>query len=203
MRVSSWLLVGAVLNVIAPVLSRVPGSEGPAWILWGMSLLLIGIGLIMAGLRPWLTTYAVVPGIMYCVHAAALAFSLAGVDIAAYAYQVLVLPKHLTVAILAVVAHKDIAPHRRFILLGATLIATLKPVLRESGLLPQTPAAASWLDVSINLLVAVALVIVAAGLRRHEDELATAELATVGAMLSDFDRSQERPRKAREESAGS
>ncbi len=185
LRPSSVLLAGAVATGAAPVIARVPGAGDAGWLAWGIALALCGAGLILSGLRPWLTTLAVVTGAAFLAQLAGLVAGLLGSGPGAWIYLQLVIPKALLLVLLAVVARRQVAPFRRQVLLAAAVMLLLKVVLREMHLVPR--AALPWLDLSTSLLLAVALALLARGLRKRETEWARRRLLDVSADLEDFD----------------
>ncbi len=184
-RPSSVLLAGAMATATAPVLARLQGGGDPGWSIWGLGLALSGVGLILSGLRPWLTTLAVAAGAVFLAQLAGLVAGLLGSGPGAWIYLQLVIPKAVLLSLLALATRRQVAPFRRHVLQAAAAVLLLKVVLRELHLLP--PATLPWLDLASTLLLAVALGLLARGLRHREDEWARRRLAEIDADLADFD----------------
>jgi len=183
-RPSSILTVGAALTLIAPLLLLWPAAQEAAWLIWGVSLILVGVGLVLTGMRPWFSVLGVVVGVLYLIHAVSMGAALAGHDLAPLIYRVLAIPKLLALALLVPVSRKCLGPHRRFLLGAAGVLGATKVALRVANLLPVQGA--DLVDAAVNTLVAVALFTVARGLRRRENEWAHRVHADTSASFADF-----------------
>lgn len=183
-RPSTILAVGALLSALAPILLLL-GREQPAWACWLGSLLLIGGGLALSGLRPWLSFYALVPAALYLGQGLGLALAMAA-DLAAgaLAHQWLALPKLLALAMLGFFTARQIERRRRRWLAAAAALGALKSLLRDLGSLPDQAAAA--LDPALGLLLAWALLLTAGGLRAQETAWAVRLRRQTQAALDDF-----------------
>ena len=183
-RPSSILTVGAALTLIAPLLQLWPAAREAAWLIWGGSLVLVGGGLVLSGMRPWFSLLGVVAGGLYLAHAVALGAALAGHDLAALVYRVLAIPKLLSLVLLVPVSRQCLGPHRRFLLGAAGIMGATKVAMSVAHLLPTRGA--DLIDAAVDTLVAVALFTVARGLRRRENEWAHRIHADSSASFADF-----------------
>jgi len=183
-RPSSILTVGAALTLIAPLLLLWPAAQEAAWLIWGVSLVLVGVGLVLTGMRPWFSVLGVVVGVLYLIHAVSMGAALAGHDLAPLIYRVLAIPKLLSLVLLVPVSRKCLGPHRRILLGAAGVVGATKVALRVANLLPMQGA--DLVDAAVNTLVAVALFTVARGLRRRENEWAHRVHADTSASFADF-----------------
>ncbi len=183
-RPSTLLAAGAIAGAIGPLLLW-RGYGDQAWVAWLASLLLIAGGLLLSGIRPWLTTFALIPGGLYLLQGASLALAIGGIALGAHAHSLLALPKLLSLVLLAVLAVRQIDRRRRRWLAVVAGLASLKPLLRHVGALE-----GAWspvLDSLLAVLLAWALVQVAVVLRRLETAWATRRWQESHARLDDFD----------------
>ncbi len=169
MRPSNMLALGAVLTSVGPIL-YLWTSPLLAWAVWGAALATCSAGMIMCGLRPWFSHLGVAAGLVYLAQFSALAAVVAGVHDAALAYRMLAVPKLLILVVIAVQTRKHVARHRRWLLGAAGILGTLKIAARLLDLIPTQ--ANDAVDAAANTLVAVALFVLAIGLRRRENEWA-------------------------------
>jgi hypothetical protein len=179
------LAVGAILMALGPILQRLPAPDGLPWYAWAGGLILVGTGLVMCTPRIWASAMVSVAGLLFLAHAAALIAALLGLAVAAWAYQMLAIPKLVVVGALAITERQQHGRHRQVWLLVASGLGVAKIAARLAF-----PGAA-WhdaADVLVNLVVAAALWIFAQGLRRREDEWARRRLAEISASFEDFDR---------------
>ncbi len=183
LRPSSLVMAGAVAMAIAPLLVRAPGMGPWSWHLWAASLGLVGVGLLLAGTRRWLTVTAAVAGGAFLLQLAMYLASLAGLALAAWLYMVLAVPKALLLGVLALAARRQVAPWRRRLLLAAAALAAARTLGRELGALPSGWSA--WLDPLVTILLAAALVGFAVGLRNRESEEARRRLVTATVVLGE------------------
>jgi len=183
-RPSSVLIAGAVLDAVSPLAAPVAGLAAAAWYGWAAGLVLVGLGLLLSGLRPWLRRFALVPAGLYLAQAASLGLALGGVGAAARVYDLLALPKTLALLMLAATAGDQLGrPGRRW--LGAAAgAASLKIVLRHLDVL--APGELAVIDPALSIGLGVALVVAAAALRAHETEWAVRRREMTAADLEDF-----------------
>jgi hypothetical protein len=186
LRPSTILIAGAVLGAAGPLIGRVGGSGDVGWWVWGAGLGLVALGLGASGVRPWLTTFAVVAGAIHAAQLLCLIGGLGGLGLGARCYQLLVVPKTLSLVLLALLARRQVAPWRRYLLLAAASLAAIKPALREFAGLGL--ASMQAVDLAVGLTLALALIAVAVGLRHRENEWARRRFAETSASLADFDR---------------
>ncbi len=182
-RPSTLLIAGAVLGAAGPLLNRLDLAH-LAWPAWAFSLVLIGTSLLLSGLRPWLTWVALVPAGFFLAQGACLGLAASGYAPAARAYELLALPKLLALALLALTAVRQLETWRRRWLLAAALLAAAKPLLRMVVTAPAFLFVV--LDPLLAVVLAVALVITARGLRRLETAWAVRRYAESHASLEDF-----------------
>lgn len=185
MRPSTVLAAGAILMALGPILQRLPEPGMVPWYAWAGGLLLVGTGLVMCTPHVWASAMVSVAGLLFLAHAVALIAALLGLAVAAWAYQMLAIPKLVIVGALAVTERQQHGRHRQVWLLVASGFGLAKIAARLA--FPD----AAWhdaADVLVNLMVATALGIFAQGLRRREDEWARRRLAEISASFEDFDR---------------
>lgn len=182
-RPSSMLMVGAVLCALGTVL-LVLGLTIVAWLSWAMGLLVVGLALLLSGLRPWLTWVALVPAGLYLVQGISLCLTGVGVILAARAYELLAVPKLLSLVVLALAARRQIERKRRRWLGVVAGVTALKPLLRHFEVL--SDRAFVVLDPLLTILLAYALVVVAVGLRRLETGWAVKCFEDQHASFDDF-----------------
>jgi hypothetical protein len=182
-RPSTLLGIGAIVNALGPILLHLK-FETVGWLAWALGLLLVGLALLMSGLRPWLTIVAVVPAALFLLQCISLCLAGAGVHLAARAYAALSVPKLLALVVLALVARGQVARRRRRWLLVAAGLGALKPLLRYQDTLPAK--AFVVLDPLLTVLLACALVMFAIGLRRLETAWAVVRHEQSTADLADF-----------------
>ena len=161
-----------------------PDAEEAAWLVWGGSLVLVGGGLVLTGTRPWFSLLGTVVGSLYLAHAVFLGAALAGHELASLIYRIVAVPKLLSLILLVPVSRRCLGPHRRFLLGAAGVAGATKVALRVADLLPAQGA--EIVDAAVNTLVAVALLTVARGLRRRENEWAHRVNGDSSASFADF-----------------
>ena len=184
-RPSSALTAGAVLTFVAPLLLLLwPGAAEAAWLVWGGSLILVGGGLVLTGMRQWFSFVGVFVGGLYLAHAGFLGAALAGHELAPLIYRIVAIPKLLSLVLLVPVSRRCLGPHRRFLLGAAGVVGATKVALRVADLLPTQGA--DLIDAVVNTLVSAALLMVARGLRRRENEWAHRVHADSSASFADF-----------------
>jgi len=183
-RPSVVLIASSVLILACPLLALVPALKSEAWVAWVLALLLLGVALIVSGIRPWLSWVALVPGGIAVVQSVGLAFTLIGMTQFAGIYAFLSLPRALSILALALVERKNIAPHRRLVLALAGGLSALKIVLDPVLAIP--PKWVPVLDAAVLVVLAVALFMLAQGLRHREREWASRRFADSNASFSDF-----------------
>ena len=169
MRPSTMLAMGAVLTSLGPLLN-LGSSLLLAWAVWGAALAICSAGMIMCGLRQWFSHLGVAAGLLYLAQFSALAAVVAGLDQAAVAYRMFAVPKLLVLVFIALLTRKHVAGHRRLLLGVAGIVGTLKIGARMLDLIP--PQLEDAIDAAANTLLAVALFVLARGLRRRENEWA-------------------------------
>lgn len=185
LRPSVVLAAGAILMALGPILQRLPALDMLPWCAWAGGLILVGTGLVMCTPRGWASAMVSVAGVLFLAHAVALVAALLGLAVAAWAYQMLAIPKLVVVGALAITERQQHGRHRQVWLLAASGLGVAKIAARLA--FPD----AAWhdaADVLVNLVVAAALWIFAQGLRRREDEWARRRLAEISASFEDFDR---------------
>lgn len=182
-RPSTLLMIGAVAGALGPILALLKLAT-VAWLTWSAGLLLVGLALLMSGLRPWLTYVALVPAGLYLLQGVSLGLAMVGVLLGARVYAMLAVPKLLGLVVLALAARRQIAWRRRRWLAIAAALGALKPLLRHQEALP--PEAFLVLDPLLAVVLAHALVMVAVGLRRLETSWAAIRHEQSTADLADF-----------------
>ena len=182
-RPSTMLIAGAMLGALGPLLNHL-GQAHVAWPAWALSLLLVGLGLLLSGLRPWLTWIALVPAGFYLLQGASLGLAASGYAPAARAYELLALPKLLTLALLALAAVRQLETWRRRWLLAGALLAAVKPLLRLFAIAPAPLF--TVLDPLLAMVLAWSLITAARGLRRLETAWAVRRFDETHASLEDF-----------------
>ena len=191
-RPSSVVLCGAVLLAIAPAAHLAfPDLDTPLWTLWGLALTVTGVGLALCGLRPWLTGLAILVGALFTAQGICLGLILAGLDTVAIAYNALAAPKLASVALLGLASGAQLRRCRRAWLVAAGLAGCLKIGLRE--VLDWSGPWQDSVDLTVTVLLAASLAIMASGLRSHETSWARRKVAQSAARFEDFNRSPSDP----------
>jgi hypothetical protein len=183
-RPSTVLAVGAGLTMLGPLLNLGPEISLLAWGIWGVSLVICSVGMITCGLRPWFSHLGVAAGMIYLAQFSALAAVVAGLESAALAYRLFAIPKLLIFVVIALTTRKYLRPARRRLLAVAGVIGTAKIILRTVDLIPAGLLDA--VDAAVNTLVAVALLVLANGLRHRENEWAHQVLEFSSSSFEDF-----------------
>jgi hypothetical protein len=183
-RPSTLLCAGAILGALGPLLV-LAGEAAAGWLCWYLSLLLVGSGLLLSGLRPWLTAFAVVPGALYLLQGVAFSLAVFGLAPAASAHELLAMPKLVSLVLLAAMAVRQIDRRRRRLLAVVAAATALKPLLRHLDALPA--GAAPYLDAVLGAALAWALAQTAVVLRRLETAWQVRRWQEANAALEDFD----------------
>lgn len=185
LRPSTVLSVGVSLLAAGPVLATALPGYMIGWWLWLGGLFATGIGLTMCASRLWASRMVPLAGLMYVAHGVALSVAMLGVAEAARIYQMIAVPKVLTLALLAFTERHHHGRHRLIWLATASVLSAAKIGWRT---LAQGLPYREFLELGVALVVAVALWIFARGLRRREDQWARRRLAETSASLEDFNR---------------
>jgi hypothetical protein len=182
-RPSTLLAGGAVVAALGPIALALQFATF-AWVCWAIGLLLTGVGLLLSGLRPWLTSFAVVPAGMFLAQGASLLLTASGLAAAAAGYFALTLPKWLSLFVLAIVAARQVDRRRRRWLAVVVVLSSLKYLTRHLAQPPATVLAV--LDILLAVLLASALVQWAVVLRRLETAWAAHRWRDTHARFEDF-----------------
>lgn len=185
-RPSTLLSVGACLTLLGPLLALWSEAQTAAWVVWGASLVLVGLGFLLSGIRQWFSFLGVVVGLFYLAHAACMIVALSGDPVAGLAYRMVAVPKLLSLILLVPATRKCLAPHRRALLGVAGAVGAAKVALRAAGVLPEQGV--ELVDLAVNALVALAILAVSRGLRRRENEWAHRAHLASSASFDDFNR---------------
>jgi hypothetical protein len=189
LRPSTVLLVGSVLMFLGPALQLGWPAAPEPWYIWNLGLLGTGLGLIMCGPRMWASQMVMIGGLVFAAQGVALAVALLfDVQPAALVYRALALPKSLLLIAMALTERKQHGRPRILALHVAGILSTLKLAWRVAI---DNDAGGNLLDLVMAMIIAAALIMLARGLRRRENEWAARRYTDMHADFEDFDRSEE------------
>jgi hypothetical protein len=186
LRPSTVLVIGSILTLAGPAFQLIEPLRGVAWIIWTLALFVVGAGLILSGLRPWLNSIAVTVGCLYLAHALALLIALQNIYEAAVVYRIIGIAKLLSLGLLALRSREAFGKNIRWLLAVAGFVGAFKVSLNVLELMPSRLAYAA--DLGQNIFTAVALFLSARGLRRRENEWAHGEESMSTASFEDFNK---------------
>lgn len=184
LRPSSVIALGAVLTLVAPLLYMWTAASMASWVAWGGALLFCGAGLAMSGMREWFGPVGIVAGVLFIAQAIVMVVALIGVSGAALLHRALALPKMLVLVLIALATAKHLGPHRRMILGLAGAVGAARILARVLETIP--PRWDDAVDAGVNTLVALALWLLARGLRRRENEWAHQTYELQSSSFEDF-----------------